>query len=38
MVFTDVLPNGVTFVPNTLTVDGVLQPDANPNTGVLLAT
>ncbi|MDA1781040.1 DUF11 domain-containing protein, partial [Bacillus cereus group sp. BY9-3LC] len=26
------------FVPNTLTVDGVLQPDANPNTGVLLAT
>ncbi|HDR7774173.1 TPA: DUF11 domain-containing protein, partial [Bacillus paranthracis] len=38
IVFTDVLPNGVTFVPNTLTVDGVLQPDANPNTGVLLAT
>ncbi|MHA4056869.1 DUF7507 domain-containing protein, partial [Bacillus cereus] len=28
IVFTDVLPNGVTFVPNTLTVDGVLQPDA----------
>ncbi|HDX9666487.1 TPA: cell surface protein, partial [Bacillus cereus] len=27
IVFTDVLPNGVTFVPNTLTVDGVLQPD-----------
>lgn len=23
IVFTDVLPNGVTFVPNTLTVDGV---------------
>ncbi len=38
IVFTDVLPNGLTFVPNTLTVDGVLQPDANPNTGVLLAT
>lgn len=37
IVFTDVLPNGVTFVPNTLTVDGVLQPNANPNTGVLLA-
>lgn len=38
IVFTDVLPNGFTFVPNTLTVDGVLQPDVNPNTGVLLAT
>ncbi|MBJ8103255.1 MULTISPECIES: beta strand repeat-containing protein [Bacillus cereus group] len=38
IVFTDVLPSGLTFVPNTLTVDGVLQPDANPNTGVLLAT
>ncbi|SCC13493.1 DUF7507 domain-containing protein [Bacillus wiedmannii] len=38
IVFTDALPSGLTFVPNTLTVDGVLQPDANPNTGVLLAT
>ncbi|MBK4740108.1 DUF7507 domain-containing protein [Bacillus cereus] len=38
IVFTDVLPSGLTFVPNTLTVDGVLQPDANPNNGVLLAT
>ncbi|MDM8363612.1 DUF7507 domain-containing protein [Bacillus thuringiensis] len=38
IVFTDALPNGLTFVPNTLTVDGVLQPNANPNTGVLLAT
>ncbi|WP_166702225.1 DUF7507 domain-containing protein [Bacillus albus] len=38
IVFTDVLPSGLTFVPNTLTVDGVLQPDADPNTGVLLAT
>ncbi|MBE7118932.1 DUF11 domain-containing protein [Bacillus cereus] len=37
IVFTDVLPSGLTFVTNTLTVDGVLQPDANPNTGVLLA-
>ncbi|MDR4985345.1 cell surface protein [Bacillus cereus] len=37
IVFIDVLPNGLTFVPNTLTVDGVLQPNANPNTGVLLA-
>ncbi|MDM5238459.1 DUF11 domain-containing protein [Bacillus cereus] len=37
VVFTDVLPSGLTFVPNTLTVDGVLQPNANPNTGVLLA-
>ncbi|MGN4714712.1 cell surface protein [Bacillus cereus group sp. MYBK226-2] len=37
IVFTDALPSGLTFVPNTLTVDGVLQPDANPNTGVLLA-
>ncbi|MDX5823678.1 cell surface protein, partial [Bacillus cereus group sp. BfR-BA-01363] len=26
IVFTDVLPSGLTFVPNTLTVDGVLQP------------
>ena len=38
IVFADALPSGLTFVPNTLTVDGVLQPDANPNTGVLLAT
>ncbi|GMR65363.1 hypothetical protein BAC7755_20330 [Bacillus sp. MN7755] len=38
IVFTDVLPSGIIFVPNTLTVDGILQPDANPNTGVLLAT
>ncbi|PHD45525.1 cell surface protein [Bacillus toyonensis] len=38
IVFTDVLPSGLIFVPNTLTVDGVLQPNANPNTGVLLAT
>ncbi|WP_270394775.1 cell surface protein, partial [Bacillus paranthracis] len=38
IVFTDTLPSGLTFVPNTLTVDGVLQPNANPNTGVLLAT
>ncbi|PFJ11880.1 beta strand repeat-containing protein [Bacillus thuringiensis] len=38
IVFTDALPSGLTFVPNTLTVDGVLQPNADPNTGVLLAT
>ena len=38
IIFTDALPSGLTFVPNTLTVDGVLQPNANPNTGVLLAT
>ncbi|MED4447153.1 cell surface protein [Bacillus cereus] len=38
IVFTDTLPSGLTFVPNTLTVDGVLQPNADPNTGVLLAT
>ncbi|MDA1569857.1 cell surface protein, partial [Bacillus cereus] len=38
IVFTDALPSGFTFVPNTLTVDGVLQPNADPNTGVLLAT
>ncbi|MGE6309716.1 DUF7507 domain-containing protein [Bacillus cereus] len=37
IVFTDVLPSGLTFIPSTLTVDGILQPDANPNTGVLLA-
>ncbi|MGQ0516853.1 DUF11 domain-containing protein, partial [Bacillus sp. D-CC] len=37
IIFTDVLPSGLTFVPNTLTVDGVLQPNADPNTGVLLA-
>ncbi|RAN88570.1 cell surface protein [Bacillus sp. SRB_28] len=37
IVFTDVLPSGLTFVPNTLTVDGILQPNADPNTGVLLA-
>ncbi|HDR7795235.1 TPA: DUF11 domain-containing protein [Bacillus luti] len=37
IVFTDILPSGIVFVPNTLTVDGVLQPDADPNTGILLA-
>ncbi|MED0952815.1 cell surface protein [Bacillus mobilis] len=37
IVFTDVLPSGLTFIPNTLTVDGILQPNANPTTGVLLA-
>lgn len=37
IVFTDVLSSGLTFVPNTLTVDGILQPNADPNTGVLLA-
>ncbi|MCU5375654.1 cell surface protein [Bacillus cereus] len=37
IVFTDILPSGLTFIPNTLTVDGILQPNANPNTGVLLA-
>ncbi|PGS38816.1 cell surface protein [Bacillus cereus] len=37
IVFTDVLPSGLTFIPNTLTVDGILQPNADPNTGVLLA-
>ena len=31
------MPSGLTFVPNTLTIDGVLQPNADPNTGVLLA-
>ncbi|HFJ9346459.1 TPA: beta strand repeat-containing protein, partial [Bacillus cereus] len=38
IVFTDALPSGLTFVPNTLTIDGVLQSNADPNTGVLLAT
>ncbi|MBM6644688.1 DUF11 domain-containing protein [Bacillus sp. RIT 809] len=38
IIFTDVLPSGLTFIPSTLTVDGILQPDANPNTGVVLAT
>ncbi|MGW5952276.1 DUF7507 domain-containing protein [Bacillus mycoides] len=37
IVFTDVLPSELTFIPNTLTVDGILQPNADPNTGVLLA-
>ncbi|SCC13141.1 Uncharacterized protein BTT61001_01569 [Bacillus thuringiensis] len=35
IVFTDALPSGLTFVPNTLTVDGVLQPNANPKTADL---
>ncbi|PFL21912.1 cell surface protein [Bacillus cereus] len=38
IVFTDVLPSGLTFIPNTLTVDGISQPNTDPNTGVLLAT
>lgn len=31
--YSDVLPSSIAFVPNTVTIDGVLQPGFNPNNG-----
>lgn len=33
MVFTDPIPDGTTFVPNSITVNGLPLPGANPSTG-----
>lgn len=34
--FTDVLPTGVTFVPNSVTINGVTQPTLNPGASFAL--
>ncbi|WP_144466596.1 DUF7507 domain-containing protein [Bacillus nitratireducens] len=34
--YSDVLPSSITFVPNSVTIDGVLQPGFNPNNGFSL--
>ncbi|UJF35798.1 beta strand repeat-containing protein [Paenibacillus hexagrammi] len=38
VVVLDAPPAGTTFVPGTVTVNGVLQPDANPSNGIPLGT
>ncbi|MBD8497571.1 DUF11 domain-containing protein [Paenibacillus arenosi] len=37
-ILTDTIPVGTTFVPNTVIISGVAQPDANPATGIALGT
>ncbi|PES72105.1 hypothetical protein CN507_06300 [Bacillus cereus] len=34
--YSDVLPSSITFIPNSVTIDGVLQPGFNPNNGFSL--
>ena len=34
--YSDVLPSSITFVPNSVTINGVLQPGLDPNTGFSL--
>ncbi len=34
--YSDVLPSSITFVPNSVTINGVLQPGFNPNNGFTL--
>lgn len=38
VVLTDTLPTGVTIVPNSVSIDGVLVPGADPTTGMLIGT
>ncbi|MED2183241.1 hypothetical protein [Bacillus wiedmannii] len=38
VILTDPIPNGTTFIPNSVTVGGVLQPNANPANGILIGT
>ncbi|HFO1050517.1 TPA: beta strand repeat-containing protein, partial [Bacillus paranthracis] len=38
VIFTDILPNGTSFIPGTVTVDNVLQTNANPAAGISLGT
>lgn len=37
VIFQDPIPNGTTFIVNSVTVDGVSQPGANPATGFTVA-
>lgn len=38
VMFVDTIPNGATFIPNTFTINGVVQQGEDPNTGVDLGT
>ena len=38
VIFTDILPNGTSFIPGTVTVDNVPQTNANPAAGISLGT
>lgn len=38
VIFTDVPPAGTTFIPNSLRINGVAQPGANPSSGVNIGT
>ena len=32
------IPNGTTFIPNSVTIDGVSQPNSNPENGISIGT
>ena len=36
VLFQDIVPNGFTFVPDSVTINGILQPGFNPNTGFMV--
>ncbi|GAB6417808.1 DUF11 domain-containing protein [Bacillus cereus] len=38
VILTDPIPNGTSFIPNSVIVGGVLQPNANPANGILIGT
>ncbi|MCC2454580.1 DUF11 domain-containing protein [Bacillus cereus] len=38
VVITDPIPDGTTFIPNSVTVNGTPQPGANPEAGISLGT
>ncbi|MGM2836287.1 DUF11 domain-containing protein, partial [Bacillus cereus group sp. Bce025] len=38
IVLTDPIPNGTTFIPNSVTIDGVSQPNSNPENGISIGT
>ncbi|WP_346988814.1 DUF11 domain-containing protein, partial [Bacillus sp. SW7] len=38
IIFTDAIPAGTTFVPDSVTINGVLQPDVNPENGIPIGT
>lgn len=38
IIFTDSIPAGTTFVPDSVTINGVLQPDTNPENGISIGT
>ena len=38
VILTDPIPNGTSFIQNSVIVGGVLQPNANPANGILIGT